>query len=459
MTGNKVSSSHLGITTILLVLIAALIIPAAALKVEGAKIMMDVKPGTNYIFPMAISIKPEDAASEYAIEILGFGQSLDAGSYAGLTPDMDTSPYSARSIVSVPSPTVRLQPGDRREFTATIRVPRDVGDGGQYAVILIHPAASGTGQAAIATAVLVPVMLTVEGTKLVETGEITSVSVGEVVAQKPITVSTVLKNTGNHHYYGAVNRLTVTDAAGRTVATAASQPFSRAMIPSQSVRFETGITTGLPIGTYTVKSTMTLQDGTVLDEDSNSFTVQEEYIPPFAEASVAVSPDSPATLATPGGEITVRFPQGAFLSGGTVSVVPFRGDLPPLPEGVKAASTVFSVDGVMGLLAKDATVTVRYSDADLKAAGNDARKLALARYDRSDSKWTVLSTTVDANARTLTATTNRFSTWAVVVTGGSTGAIPAAGETKPSGIPGFGAMAALGALGAATLCLRVTRRW
>jgi hypothetical protein len=386
---------------------------------------------------------------------MGFGQSLDAGSSEGLSADKDLGPYSARSIVSLPSPTVRLLPGERKEFNATIRVPANVEDGGRYAVILIHPVVTGTGQAAFATAVLVPVMLTVEGSKRIETGEITSVSVGEVVAQKPITVSTVLKNTGNHHYYGAVNRLTVNDAAGRQAATAVSEPFSRAVIPGQSVRVETGITTGLPVGTYTVKSTMTLQDGTVLDEESASFTVQEEYVPPFQAANVTVFAESAVVLATPDGEIMIRFPQGAFLSGGTVSVTPYRGDLPPLPEGVRVASTIFSVDGVMGLLAKDATVTVRYSDADLKAAGNNAQKLALARYDRSESQWTVLPTTVDAGARTLTATTNRFSTWAVVVTGGGTAV--AAGQAGPSGIPGFGAIAALAALGAAALGLRGTR--
>jgi hypothetical protein len=449
---------HHTIIIIALLLVAALVTaPAVALKVEGAKIMLDVKPGTNYIFPMAVSISSEDTASEYAIDILGFGQSLDAGSYQGLQPGEDTGPYSARSLVSLPSLTVHLQPGERKEFNATIRVPSNVGDGGRYAVILIHPAVTGTGQAAFATAVLVPVLLTVEGSKLVETGEITSVSVGEVVAQKPITVATVLRNTGNHHYYGAVNRLTVTDAAGRQAATATSEPFPRAVIPGQSVRFETGINTGLPIGTYMVKSTMTLQDGTVLDEESSSFTVQEEYIPPFEEASVTVSAESAAVLATPGGEITVRFPQGAFLAGGTVSVVPYRDDLPPLPAGVKAVSTVFSVDGVMGLLAKDATVSVRYSDADLKAAGNSAQKLALARYDRSDSAWTVLPTTVDYGARTLTATTNRFSTWAVVMTGTGTGAA-AAGEAEPSGIPGFGAEVALGALGVLIVSFRRARR-
>jgi hypothetical protein len=83
------------------------------------------------------------------------------------------------------------------------------------------------------------------------------------------------------------------------------------------------------------------------------------------------------------------------------------------------ATTAFTVDGVNGLLAKDAALVVRYSKADLDAAGGDAKKLALARWDRSDNAWTIIPVTADTAAMTLTAKTNRFSTWAVVVTSGA----------------------------------------
>jgi len=61
---------------------------------------------------------------------------------------------------------------------------------------------------------------------------------------------------------------------------------------------------------------------------------------------------------------------------------------------------------------------VKYSGTDLEAAGSDVTKLALARYDDSDNKWTVLPTTLDRNALTVSATTNRFSIRGV--SGGST---------------------------------------
>jgi len=398
-----------------LFLVAVFIIsPITALKVEGAKVLLDVKPGTTYIFPMAVSIKADDSASEYSIDILGFGQTLDAGMYEGLSAGKDTSPYSARSFISFPSSTIRLQPGERKEFNATIRIPKDVGAGGRYAVVLIHPAAAGTGQASFATAVLVPVMLTVEGTKLVETGTITGVSVCEVIAGKPIVVATTLQNTGNHHYYGAINQVSVRDPSGREIGSAQSDPFARAVIPGQSVRFETQLTTGLPVGTYTVVSRMTLENGTLLDEKSSTFSVQEEYIPPFEEATATVVPDRETVLRTSGGEITITFPPGAVLADAEVTVSPYADTLPAPPSGATAGTTAFTVDGLSGILAKPATMVVKYNPADLQAAGGDAGKLSLARWDRVDGKWTVLPTTVNAGASTLTASTDRFGIIAVM---------------------------------------------
>jgi hypothetical protein len=416
-----------------LLILSLFIIPAAAVKVEGAKIMLDVKPGTNYIFPMAVSTKPDDAPSDYAVEVYGFGQSAEGGSYAPLLAADDTGAYSARTLVTVESPVIHIDPGQRRAFNATIRMPADIGEGGRYAIIHIHPAAAGGGQAGFATAIIVPVMLTVKDSKLIETGTITNIDVGNIVAGKPITVATTLKNTGNHHYYGVVNQVTVTDAAGKTVGTVKANPLPNAVIPGQSVRFDAQVSTPLSIGTYTVKSDMMLESGAILDSRRTSVTVNEAYIPPFQELSVKVGPDNPATVFVPEGTITISFPQGSVLGETTVTVKPNTGTIPVLPSDATAGTTVFNVDGLSGLLAKDATVTVKYSMGDLNVAGGDAGKLVLARYDRTDSGWTLLPTTVDRNAMTLTATTNRFSTWAVIAVQESGAATPKTASTYSLG--------------------------
>jgi hypothetical protein len=257
-------------------------------------------------------------------------------------------------------------------------------------------------------------MLTVKDSKLIETGTITNIVVGDIVAGKPISVATTLKNTGNHHYYGVVNQVTVTDAAGKTVGTAKADPLPNAVIPGQSVRFDAPVSTPLSIGTYTVKSDMMLESGAILDSRSTSVTVKEAYIPPFSESSMKVGPDNPATVTVPEGTIMISIPRGAVLAETTLTVKPYTENLPQVPAGANAGSTTFSVDGLSGLLAQDATVTVRYSRTDLDTAQGDASKLELGRYDRAEGRWTLLPTSVDKNAMTLTTSTNRFSIWAVM---------------------------------------------
>ncbi len=229
---------HINIILALLLTVAILGNPVSAIKVEGAKIMMDVKPGTTYLFPMAVSIKPDDIATDVAIDILGFGQSVNGGLYEGLDAAADTYQYSARTIVSVEKPVIHLEPGQRVEFNAVIKLPSGASSGGRYALILVHPAAGASGQqTAFATAVAVPVMLTLVDGSLSETGDIISVRTGEIVSGKPIRITTEIKNTGNHHYYGVVNKVTVSDSLGNAVASVTTEPFARAIIPGQTVGF------------------------------------------------------------------------------------------------------------------------------------------------------------------------------------------------------------------------------
>jgi hypothetical protein len=423
----------LGTIAVLVLVILFAIQPACAIKVEGAKIMLDVVAGNTYIFPMAISTKPDDSASDYAIDLLGFGQTIDGGSYTPLAESDDTGPYSARSFISVPSAVVHLDPGQRREFSATIKVPQTVGEGGRYALVYIHPAAAAGQQTSFATAIIVPVMLTVKDTTLTETGTITDVKVGEITEGKPVTIRTVLQNTGNHHYYGAVNEITITDTAGRIVATTTTSPAAHAVIPGQSIGLDAIVDKPLPAGTYTITSEVTLESGTLIGTKTLSYTVKRAYIPPFQGANITVSPDAPALLKVPEGTVALNFPRGAVFSETTISIKPYTENLPEPPAGAVAGTTAFSVDGLSGLLAQDAMVTVRYSSADLAVANGDASKLVLGRYDRVEGHWTLLPTAVDTAGATLTATTNRFSIWAVLAKQG-TGPGPAPTQS-PGAVP------------------------
>jgi hypothetical protein len=252
-----------------------LLVPAAsALHVDGVKILMDVRPGMNYTFPMGVSIDAKDPATAIAVDVMGFGQG-DDGSYTQVLPVSDTGPYTARPFLSVPEPVLMLKPGEARSFNATIRVPADAVPGGRYATIYIHPeqaAMSGTG-AGVVTAILVPVMLTVQGGPLEETGTITGLRAADPVPGQPAMILVTLNNTGNHHYYGATANVTVTDTRGHLVAAGTSKPSVWALIPGNEMTLRVSPAPALPLGTYTVKAVARIgEGGAVLDTKTLTLT-------------------------------------------------------------------------------------------------------------------------------------------------------------------------------------------
>jgi hypothetical protein len=255
----------LALAALLIVLISATV-PVSALKIEGARISLDVESGKTYTSPIAISIRSDETEGDFAIDVMGFGQSAD-GTYTALDSVIDSSPYTARPLISLDSSTVHLKPGERAEITATITVPSGTRDGGRYAIIMVHPDASASGApAAFATAVAIPVFLTLKSGTIIETGEISALEPAAAESGKSFKVVTTFRNTGNYHYYGVVNNVTVTNAQGNVVATGKTEPFGRAIVPGQSVKFSTVIGSGLPEGSYQVSSRVEKQDGTLLGE-------------------------------------------------------------------------------------------------------------------------------------------------------------------------------------------------
>ena len=271
---NHNTRTRISIIALALILVmTALTVPAAALKVEGARIALDVEPGRTYTSPIGISISPEEPEGTFAIEVMGFGQSPD-GTYTALDAATDTSPFSARPFITIDKPTVTLQPGERADMTATIAVPTGTRDGGRYAIILVHPASSASGApAAFATAVAIPVFLTVKTGTVTEAGQISAVEPPVAEVGKPFAVTTTFRNSGNYHYYGAVSRVEIADAQGAVVASATTEPFVRAIVPGQSVTFSNVFPSGLPQGTYEVSARITKQDGKLFAERMTTLQV------------------------------------------------------------------------------------------------------------------------------------------------------------------------------------------
>jgi hypothetical protein len=413
-------------------------LPVTAIKVGGSIYTGSIAPGSTAVHTMTISTNPGDSPMDLAVDVLGLGQSLQH-SNSGLSPEKDTSPYSARTFITVNPKTFHLDPGASQVVTATIAVPQNVGEGGRYAIITIHNAPTGTGSTLIVTAISVPMVITLTGTAKTMKGTITNVAVADVIPGQPIKITTSLKNTGNYHYK-VKNNVSVTDSAGKIVAEGGLTPSSSSIVPPFTGEYEVNLATPLPMGTYTITSAVSLADGTVLDTKTIPFEIKSAYIAPLDEATVTLSPKFSAVLTSTDGRVVINFPAGAVFSDVNVTLKPFSNDkLPAAPPGATLGATSFRVDGLTGLLSKDATVQVKYSSADLAAAGSDVSKLALARYDDSENKWTILPTTLDKSALTLFTATNRFGIWAVMVSsGGNTqgstqgsASSTAAGGSKP----------------------------
>lgn len=385
------------------------------LRVVGAKLAANVAPGEVLIHKMVVSIGPQDSAMDVLVDVKGFGQNLE-GSYICLEASEDTSSYSARTFITLDKTSFHLEPGNSQEVTATIVIPNDVGAGGRYALIYIHSQPIGQGQVGIVSAVAIPIMLTISDTKLVKTGNITDLSIGDVITGQPIVISTTLKNTGNHHYYKAQNEVLITDEKGNKVATISTPPSDYAIIPTYSVQFNITFEQKLSVGTYYVNSKVTLEDGTLLDERSTSFEVKKPYVPPPSVFCITLTPRSPALLQTPDGRFSISFPQGAVVSEVEVCLKPYpRAQLPSPPPNFKLGATCFRIDGIPGLLAKEATIKVKYSADDLAVAEGDASRLRLAYWDETQNKWVILPTQINEAEKTLTVTTNHLSIWAVLV--------------------------------------------
>jgi len=425
-------SNFMGISRIigLVALCLLLVLPAgvSAISVSGSKYMDSIKPGGTDTHTMTMSVGPGEDPTDILVEVYGFGQNMDLG-YLALNPADDTSPYSARSFITLDNSSVHLEPGIAKTINAKISVPANAGPGGRYALIYIH-ALPGKGKS-FTTAVLVPVLVTIGGTTPTVTGSITDLSVGEVTLGQPITVTTTLKNTGNYHYYRTVNTITVRDATGNLVGNFSTQPASSAIIPGNTVQYTaTPKLQNLPVGTYTVDSKVLLESGAVLDEKTTTFTVNTNYIPPVTESKITLTPGSAGTLASPDGRVSVSFPQGAVLGDAVVTLKPYAKDkLQAAPASAKLGATSFEISGLSGLLNKDATVKVKYSADDLAAAGGDAAQLKLSYWDAAQSKWIILPTQVDTGTTMLTTTTNHMSVWAVMISSTTTSGGSAQGST------------------------------
>ena len=250
------------------------------LQVTNPILVANVSPGQTLPFKMTVGIGKDDPATNISVQVEGIVQSLD-GTNGSLAASEDTSPYTARSFISVDKSSFLLEPGVSQDVTATINIPQDIGAGGRYAIIHIVTEPPAGGSVSIASAIDVPIVLTVTGSQLVHTGKIAELTIGEIISGQPIKILTSFQNTGNIHYK-IEEQVTVNNAKGQTMDTISIPLTDSSILPGATRQLEAtfAATSALAPGTYTVDSKVTLQDGTLLDDAQSTFTVNQQYVPP-----------------------------------------------------------------------------------------------------------------------------------------------------------------------------------
>ncbi len=237
------------------------------LAVEGVIFEAEVAPGEKIVHEMTVTLGEGEAPMDLAVEIDDWGQSED-GVNLPLEDGARPGPYSARSFLTAEPPRFHIEPGGTEKVTVRVQVPEDVGSGGRYALINIYslPEKSETGaenSVGISVAVSALVRLLIAGTDQIRRGEINEANLFNV-SRKHQNLSLVFENTGNCHFKARAEAILM-DKEG-SVLGRASSPFSSNILPDAKRLFLLPLAPEreLEPGDYSVKATMTCENGTLL---------------------------------------------------------------------------------------------------------------------------------------------------------------------------------------------------
>jgi PKD repeat protein len=171
------------------------------------------------------------------------------------------------------------------------------------------------------------------------------------------------------------------------------------------------------VGTYTASLKMTDSRGNSDTETKTGYVTVSKAIEPHD-----ITPQDVTAVTTTNGRIATIFPAGAATGDATVTIEQISpSSAEKAPEGFKMGSSYFTIEAAdasgkaIFAFSKLVTITVKYSDEDLAAAGGAPENLVLANYNEATGKWNIVETTLNKTDRSLSATTTHFSTWAILV--------------------------------------------
>ena len=232
----------------------------------------EIAPGDHLsqIIKVQIAIATTNGLSGRSLR---WGQTLEAP-YVQLSPDKDTSTFTARPLLNVSPESFHLDPGKSTEVNVEGDIPNDASPGGRYAIIKIATLPAGNGTVKLSVGALNLVNLTVSGSGVASKTAIENLSLEEPILARQQNLSLVFTNIGNIAYKPKVTAM-IKDKEGNVVANS-SLPAQYILLPTFSRLNTLRITPGntLSPGTYNVNATVSLNDGTILASKETSFEVK-----------------------------------------------------------------------------------------------------------------------------------------------------------------------------------------
>jgi hypothetical protein len=254
------------IYAILLLLAFALIMPVSCLRVDGSLLETEAAPGEHIRHVMTVRLSEGEQSVFAEAKVMGYGINKEGG-IDPVEKEDDNNPYSASGYFKVSPESFQLEPGVPTEVVLEGDVPSDIQPGGRYALVEIHTAPQGNGTIGFATAIIVPIRLTINGTNLIKTGEIVESDIsGDDV------LSWSFKNTGNLHFIVSAEAI-LKDDEGKVIGNFSSQKV--VAVPESVYPFKISLNpdNNLTPGTYTVELSAIGEDGILLDSSEKTFEV------------------------------------------------------------------------------------------------------------------------------------------------------------------------------------------
>ncbi len=170
--------------------------PAILLQVSPTKQKISLTPGSSYVGTFKVH-NAGTAPFSYSVSATPYSVTNDNYSpdYSGLTNYTQISDWITFDKATE---TGTLQPGQIVDVAYTVNVPKDAPAGGQYAALMAQTSDGNAEDATVAVIHRVGMILyaAVPG-ETRETGEIVKNTVNSFYFNPPLTVSSLVKNTGN----------------------------------------------------------------------------------------------------------------------------------------------------------------------------------------------------------------------------------------------------------------------